>query len=102
MKRTLTGPEGFFHWEDFSRTELQGKFGDEAEWYYKRIAQIANDELRQHIEAEGRRVYQHKGQAFVGDWCERPEDVNDVWVKGITASALLVDIAPVGGEGKNE
>ena len=37
--------------DDFSRAELQRKFGDDAEWFYKRLAQIANDELPAIVEA---------------------------------------------------
>lgn len=31
--------------EMFSRAELQAKFGDDAPWFYARIAEIANCEL---------------------------------------------------------
>lgn len=46
--------EEFFTWEDFSRSEFQNKFGEEAMWFYRRLAGIANVQIAPLLEENAR------------------------------------------------
>lgn len=77
--------------EHFSRSELQRKFGEDAPWFYERLAQIANSELEAH-EATCERVTGYIDSDF-GNYVFMTDDT----VSEPTHTALLWNVEKIGG-----
>ena len=61
--------------EDFYRADLQRAFGDNAEYFYKRLAEIANHALRERLEKAPGML---REKAAEDQWIELSHDAFDM------------------------
>jgi hypothetical protein len=77
--------------EDFSRAELQRVFGDNADWFYLRLAEIANLELLERLARAPRLHGRLLGDHFYPTCVHSP-----IYEHETTHAARLVCVEPVG------
>lgn len=81
---------------DFSRSELQSKFGEDANWLYDRLAQIANAKLREWAMNEG-----PFGMEYVITTILR-EEIDRLKAQVESARNIIKDLVRIGEEFSSE